>query len=48
MNGMADKIRPDNLDGHAVLRVCPDFRYERTALQNLIEKRGHILLPSVV
>lgn len=48
MNGMADKIRPDNLNAHAVLRACPDFRYERTALQNLIEKRGHILLPSVV
>lgn len=45
---MAHKILPDHLDAHAVLSACPDFHYERTALQNVIECRGHILLPSVV
>ena len=48
MNGMSHKIRPDNLNAHAVLGACPDFHFERTALQNVVEKRGHILLPSVV
>ena len=46
--GMTKKILPDHLDAHAVLSSCPDFQYERTALQNVIERRGHILLPSVV
>jgi hypothetical protein len=46
--GTANKILPDHLDAHAVLSACPDFQYERTALQNVIESRGHILLPSVV
>jgi hypothetical protein len=46
--GMAHKIVPDHLDAHAVLSACPDFQFERTALQNVIESRGHILLPSVV
>lgn len=45
VSGMTDKIRPDHLDAHAVLRGCPDFRFERTALQNVVESRGHILLP---
>ena len=39
---------PRDLDAHAVLRACPDFLYERTALQNVTENRGHILLPFVV
>ena len=46
--GMMRKILPDHLDAHAVLSSCPDFQYERTALQNVVERRGHILLPSVV
>ena len=46
--GTAHKILPDHLDVHAVLNSCPDFQYERTALQSVIERRGHILLPSVV
>jgi hypothetical protein len=46
--GMQHKILPEHLDAHAVLSACPDFHYERTALQNVIESRGHILLPSVV
>lgn len=46
--GKADKILRVHLDAHAVLSACPDFEYERTALQNVIERRGHILLPSVV
>jgi hypothetical protein len=46
--GTANKILPDHLDANAVLSACPDFQFERTALQNIIESRGHILLPSVV
>lgn len=46
--GMQHKILPAHLDAHAVLSACPDFHHERTALQNIIERRGHILLPSVV
>jgi hypothetical protein len=46
--GTTHKILPAHLDAHAVLGACPDFHYERTALQNVIERRGHILLPSVV
>ena len=41
-------VRKPILDAHAHLSACPDFHYERTALQNVIETRGHILLPSVV
>ena len=48
MNLQADKILPPHLDAHAVLGGCPDFYYEKTALQFLVESRGHILLPSVV
>jgi hypothetical protein len=47
-NGNSHRIVPPSLDAHAVLSVCPDFHYERTALQNVVESRGHILLPSVV
>lgn len=46
--GMEHKIVPAHMDAHTVLSGCPDFEYERTALQNVIERRGHILLPSVV
>jgi hypothetical protein len=46
--GMEHKIIPPLFDAHAVLSSCPDFQCERTALQNVIERRGHILLPSVV
>jgi hypothetical protein len=46
--GAIHKILPAHLDAHAVLGACPDFHYERTALQSVIERRGHILLPSVV
>lgn len=48
MLGQQHRIVPRDLDAHAVLSACPDFLYERTALQNVIESRGHILLPSVV
>lgn len=40
-------VTPD-LDAHAVLNSCTDFKFERTALQEVVESRGHILLPSVV
>ena len=43
MNGLSHKIRPDHLNAHAVLGACPDFHFERTALQNVVERRGHIL-----
>lgn len=46
--GAAHKILPDSLNAHLVLGQCPDFTFERTALQSVVEKRGHILLPSVV
>ena len=46
--GHHHKIVPPDLDAHAVLSSCPDFAFERTALQNVIETRGHILLHSVV
>ena len=46
--GHRHKIVSPDLDAHAVLSACPDFAFERTALQNVIEARGHILLPSVV
>ena len=46
--GHRHKIVSPDLDAHAVLSACPDFAFERTALQNIIEARGHILLPSVV
>lgn len=48
MSGAQRRILPDHLNAHLVLGSCPDFQYERTALQNVVEKRGHILLPSVV
>lgn len=43
-----EKIIPPHLDAPLVLSKCPDFFYERTALQECIESRGHILLASVV
>lgn len=46
--GAGHKILPDSLNAHLALSSCPDFKFERTALQNVVEKRGHILLPSVV
>lgn len=48
MTLQTDKLLPAHLDAHAVLAACPDFFYEKTALQHLVESRGHILLPSVV
>ena len=48
MQGKYGKILPSELDAHAVLEKCTDFNFERTALQNVVESRGHILLPSVV
>ena len=47
MQGKQDKILPRELDAHAVLESSTDFSFERTALQNVVESRGHILLPSV-
>jgi hypothetical protein len=47
MRGKHNSIVPPELDAHAVLEKCPDFMFERTALQH-VESRGHILLPSVV
>ena len=46
--GASHKILKDELNAHLALSSCPDFKFERTALQNVVEKRGHILLPSVV
>lgn len=48
MNGDSRLIVTPDLDAHAVLNNCTDFRFERTALQEVVESRGHILLPSVV
>lgn len=48
MAGAAHKVLADEMNAHLVLSSCPDFQFERTALQNLVERRGHILLPSVV
>lgn len=48
MQGHLHRIVPPSMDAHAVLGACPDFHHERTALQHVIESRGHILLPSVV
>jgi hypothetical protein len=48
MNGDSRLIVTPDLDAHAVLNNCTDFKFERTALQEVIESRGHILLPSVV
>ena len=48
LKGKQELIVPPELDAHAVLEKCPDFMYEKTALQQVVESRGHILLPSVV
>ena len=48
MNGESRLIVTPDLDAHAVLNGCTDFKFERTALQEVVESRGHILLPSVV
>jgi hypothetical protein len=48
IKGDLDKILSPELDAHAVLANCDDFKYERNALQLLIEQDGDILLPSVV
>ena len=48
MNLQSDKLLPPHLDAHAVLANCPDFLFEKTALQFVVESRGHVLLPSVV
>ena len=48
MNGDSRLIVTPDLDAHAVLNNCTDFKFERTALQDVVERRGHILLPSVV
>ena len=48
MKGNNHRIISPALDAHAVLASCPDFQYEKTALQQTVESRGHILLPSVV
>lgn len=48
LKGKQDLIVPPELDAHAVLENCPDFLFEKTALQQVVESRGHILLPSVV
>ena len=36
-----------HLDADTVLSHCSDFKFERSALQDLVESRGHILLISV-
>ena len=48
MKGNNHRIISPALDAHAVLASCPDFQYEKTALQQPVESRGYILLPSVV
>jgi hypothetical protein len=41
------KLPDNNLSYDYVLGACPDFRGEKSALSELIESRGHILLLSV-
>ena len=36
-----------DLCGDLVLAACPDFKNERSALAELLEKHGHIVLPGV-
>jgi hypothetical protein len=43
-----EQIVPPHLDAHAVLSKCPDFANEKSALQKIVEDRGHLLLPSVI
>ena len=44
----SEDILSSDLDAHQILMRCPDFLYERNALANLIESRGHILITSVI
>lgn len=37
---------PDETTVDKVLQAMPDFKNEKTALQELVESRGHILLLS--
>ena len=37
-------LREPDLDAHAVLDACPDFAFEQTQLEELVQARGHILL----
>jgi hypothetical protein len=39
---------PAHLDAHAVVKACPGFTFEKTALEALVAARGHILLASVI
>ena len=41
------EFRPQDMDMDYTLSNCSDFRKEKSALQNLFEKHGHILVPSV-
>jgi hypothetical protein len=48
LKGKHELMFPPELDAYAVLEKCPDIMFEKTALQQVVESRGHILLPSVV
>ena len=37
-----------DLDAHAAIRACPDFLFEKTALQVVIEDRGNVLILSPI
>jgi hypothetical protein len=36
-NNKMHRILPADLDAHAAIRKCPDFMFEKTALQVMIE-----------
>ena len=46
--GKMHLIIPPELDAHAVLGACADFKHESTALEKTVQSRGHILLLSPV
>lgn len=46
-DGMTGSAEPSSgLNANTVLGDCPDFREEKSALQHLVESRGHILIMS--
>ena len=40
--GASHKILKDELNAHLALSSCPDFKFERTTPQNVVEKWGHM------
>ena len=43
-----EMILKEDLDAHAAIRKCADFKFEKTALQVVIEDRGHVLILSPI